>query len=99
MLQMRMYIVGFVYYKGVCEVIVDLRIDEVFIFRWELYNQYDCNVVVVYDVCGQMLGYILRQDVFVVVKVFDFKLFVVVKCCVKGIIFVEINWEIKQYEQ
>lgn len=29
---------GFVYYKGVCEVIVDLRIDEVFIFRWELYN-------------------------------------------------------------
>lgn len=32
---------------------------------------------------------------FVVVKVFDFKLFVVVKCCVKGIIFVEINWEIK----
>ncbi|UGL62813.1 HIRAN domain-containing protein [Xanthomonas phage MET13-T1] len=99
MSQMRTYIVGSVHHKGAREAIADLRTDEVLTLRREPHNQYDRNAVAVYDACGQMLGYIPRQDAPAVAKVLDLKLPAVAKCRAKGTTSVEINWEIKQYEQ
>ncbi|ATS92247.1 HIRAN domain-containing protein [Stenotrophomonas phage DLP4] len=97
--QMRTYIVGSVHHKGAREAVLELRTDEVLTLRRERANKFDSNAVAVYDACGQMLGYIPRQDAPAIAKVLDLKLPAVAKCRIKGTTSVEINWETKQYEQ
>lgn len=96
--QMRTFIVGASHHKGAREAIADLRTDEVLTLRREPHNKFDRNAVAVFDACGQMLGYIPRQDAPSVAKVLDLKLPTVAKCRAKGTTSVEINWETQSYE-
>lgn len=99
MAQMLTYIVGSQYRKGAREAIAELRTDEVLTLRREPENPHDRNAVAVYDVCGQHLGYVPRQDAGAVAKVIDRGLPFVAKCRARGTTSIDISWETQSYEQ
>lgn len=99
MAQMLTYIVGSQYRVGAREAIKELRKGEELSLRREPENPHDRNAVAVYDVCGQHLGYVPRQDAPAVAKVMDLRLPYVAKCRSRGTTSIDISWETKTYEQ
>ncbi|URA07022.1 hypothetical protein P9A47_gp54 [Xanthomonas phage Elanor] len=99
MAQMLTYVVGSSHHKGAREAISALRKDEVLTLRREPDNPYDKNAVAVFDCCGQMLGYVPRQDAPAVTKVIASGMTYVAKCRIRASTSIDISWETKTYEQ
>lgn len=99
MAQMLTYIVGSQYRVGAREAIKELRKGEELSLRREPDNPHDRNAVAVYDVCGQHLGYVPRQDAGAIAKVLDRGLPCTAKCRMRGTTSIDISWETQTYEQ